>query len=718
MAERSIAFGLFAKDHASTVFKKVGTAAESSAQAVDKANDKLAKSTLKQMDAAGKARVAELKLKEVRESGKASASQLGKAEEAVASAQRKAEQASKELERATKEMEDAQKSAAGKSTSLRDALSGLHREGGKAETALSKIKSTAAGVFAGLSVTALASKGLDFIKDSVREAVGAEAVQAQLQQAIQNTGKSYESFAPKIEAANKAMMNLGFTDEDTKAALASMTTALGSPEKALAALSTAADLARFKHIGLADAGLITAKILNGQGNKAVKGLGLNLAISSANAAQVAKKQKAATKAHEEYLATLGKSNTVVRKSAGSSLSVAAATRLHQQAVDALNRSATKTPALQDRVVRAQMALRDAQDRTAKSTSKHGASTEQVTKAYKKWKDAQKEAVAAQQSGQKMFEAVANAVQGQADTFAQTGAGGFAAYQATMQDVKQQIGSALLPELLTLSSWFRDKGAPALEAFVAGFTGNAGLNDTMTDAQKTAYNFGQSVKGAFQVAKNAIGGVVSFISEHQSGVAEFAKIVASIWTAFKVFTAVQAIVTGIMSVASALGVLAVAEGAASGGVAVPAIIAGAAAVAAGLAGYAFMSGAFDSKTPGKRQYTTQQDLVGVQGIGLDKRGNPIVNVRGSRVTLDKNTGEVIPTKLATGGIVTQPTYALVGEAGPEAVIPLSRAGSIGGNTTYELHIHGSIMTEDQTLRAIYNGLQRIANRNGVPVMYGH
>jgi hypothetical protein len=38
--------------------------------------------------------------------------------------------------------------------------------------------------------------------------------------------------------------------------------------------------------------------------------------------------------------------------------------------------------------------------------------------------------------------------------------------------------------------------------------------------------------------------------------------------------------------------------------------------------------------------------------------------------------VIP-KMATGGIVNQPTLAMIGEAGPEAVIPLSRMGQMGG-----------------------------------------
>ena len=34
-------------------------------------------------------------------------------------------------------------------------------------------------------------------------------------------------------------------------------------------------------------------------------------------------------------------------------------------------------------------------------------------------------------------------------------------------------------------------------------------------------------------------------------------------------------------------------------------------------------------------------------------------------------------MATGGIVNSPTLAMIGEAGPEAVIPLSRMGQMGG-----------------------------------------
>jgi len=51
-----------------------------------------------------------------------------------------------------------------------------------------------------------------------------------------------------------------------------------------------------------------------------------------------------------------------------------------------------------------------------------------------------------------------------------------------------------------------------------------------------------------------------------------------------------------------------------------------------------------------------------------------------------------TAFATGGIVTKPTNALIGEAGPEAVIPLSKANRMGfGNVT--IIVNGDISGED-------------------------
>lgn len=51
-------------------------------------------------------------------------------------------------------------------------------------------------------------------------------------------------------------------------------------------------------------------------------------------------------------------------------------------------------------------------------------------------------------------------------------------------------------------------------------------------------------------------------------------------------------------------------------------------------------------------------------------------------------------LGDGGLVTGPTPALVGEAGPEMVIPLDRLPQMGGGTTININVGGSIVSEDQ------------------------
>ena len=59
-------------------------------------------------------------------------------------------------------------------------------------------------------------------------------------------------------------------------------------------------------------------------------------------------------------------------------------------------------------------------------------------------------------------------------------------------------------------------------------------------------------------------------------------------------------------------------------------------------------------------------------------------------------------LADGGIVNSPTSALIGEAGPEAVIPLNRMGSIGGSTV-NITVNGSVTSEGDLVNAIRNAI---------------
>lgn len=68
-------------------------------------------------------------------------------------------------------------------------------------------------------------------------------------------------------------------------------------------------------------------------------------------------------------------------------------------------------------------------------------------------------------------------------------------------------------------------------------------------------------------------------------------------------------------------------------------------------------------------------------------------------------------LANGGIVTSPTLAIIGEAGPEAVIPLDRMGSMGGGMTITVNA-GLVSSPDQVGQQIIEAIQKAQRRSGV------
>jgi len=94
---------------------------------------------------------------------------------------------------------------------------------------------------------------------------------------------------------------------------------------------------------------------------------------------------------------------------------------------------------------------------------------------------------------------------------------------------------------------------------------------------------------------------------------------------------------------------------------------------------------------------------VPGIGGNKYSIPnIPNVSFPRIPM-----------LADGGIVTRQTMAIIGEAGPEAVIPLDRLDRMGGGDTYVINVTGAIDPE-ATARQIRRILQDAERRTGVTV----
>jgi hypothetical protein len=68
-------------------------------------------------------------------------------------------------------------------------------------------------------------------------------------------------------------------------------------------------------------------------------------------------------------------------------------------------------------------------------------------------------------------------------------------------------------------------------------------------------------------------------------------------------------------------------------------------------------------------------------------------------------------MAAGGIVTGPTLALIGEAGPEAVVPLSGRNAGMGNT-YNLTINAGMGSDGAVIgREIVDAIKRFERKSG-------
>jgi len=109
------------------------------------------------------------------------------------------------------------------------------------------------------------------------------------------------------------------------------------------------------------------------------------------------------------------------------------------------------------------------------------------------------------------------------------------------------------------------------------------------------------------------------------------------------------------------------------------------------------------------FITMVNVV-IKGINLLKPGKDIQSL--GAVSIGRlgegnsggNTGSARGFEaMATGGIVTSPTMALIGEAGPEAVIPLNKANGIGSNVT--INVNGG------DPQAVVDALVKYSRQNG-------
>jgi hypothetical protein len=276
------------------------------------------------------------------------------------------------------------------------------------------------------------------------------------------------------------------------------------------------------------------------------------------------------------------------------------------------------------------------------------------------------------STDEVFAALGNTFKGAASTSANTASGKMKSFSIQMGEFKESIGAAVFPIV--------DKLLPAFQSVANFVTNNTKLVVTLgavigglavaviaVNAATTAWAATTKAFAAIQAAFNAVM-ALNPIFLMAVAIAAIIAIFIVLQAKFDIFgKAVDGIKAGFMAW---WGVVQFVFGAVKSGFAELATLG--AAIFNGIGGaFKGVINAVISGLEGGLNFAIKGLNIILDGI--DKAAGPWVNF-----------GEIPNVKLprlAEGGIVTGPTIAMIGEAGPEAVIPLNRAGGMGmgGNT---------------------------------------
>jgi phage-related protein len=235
---------------------------------------------------------------------------------------------------------------------------------------------------------------------SLKAAMAAQVTDAKLSVSIKNAGGSYKALKPQIDAVDASNRKLGESNTDTNTALATLTTALHDPKKALADLAIATNLARAKNIDLNSAALLVAKTSEGQ-SKGLKALGIDLPTVAGGAAKLA--------AANQLVATdQAKANSILSATPGAANSASKAHQAYEAALKAVT-------------------------------------------------TAQAKATAIGSAGGQMLSALSSRVKGAASAFGDTLAGKLKQAQAGIENIAEQIGAKLIPIVIKVISGVQDMG---------------------------------------------------------------------------------------------------------------------------------------------------------------------------------------------------------------------------------------------------------------------
>jgi hypothetical protein len=515
-----------------------------------------------------------------------------------------------------------------------------------------------------------------------------EISHAKLETALKNAGANFDQFSTQIGAAQKSMEAYGYTNAQTQEALANLTTATKDPKKALDDLSLAADLAKYKHIDLADAATAVARASEGN-TRALKQLGIDLPVASTNAAQLAK-------AHDALSAATDKASAFLKA--------------HSDAVDSSSKYHAAYETLLGKVSSAQQAVND------KSAA-----------------------------GAEIMKGLADAIGGQAAAQAETFSGKMQALKATSEDVVKNIGMALIPILEKLAlgikdvvDWFiQHKAIAETVAFVIGGVLVAAIGAYLTTLAKAAIEstlaFGKMIASWFGLGSAAtVAGEEAVVAGTEIGVATGGMTIAIGLVAAAVLylaTHWKEVWAGIQDVVKAAWdwikekvdwIWNLFTEVSPLGIAIKWLAENWHSLWDGIknavsSAWNFIEGIVNTIGNGIKGMIglIKNEINGL--IGLVNKA--IQAIDAIHVTLPFGMGTIgfnIPTipLLAEGGIVTKPTLAMIGEAGTEAVIPLSKMGNMGGGINVVVNVQGSVVQEQDLAISVRDQIAILMRRRGL------
>jgi hypothetical protein len=248
----------------------------------------------------------------------------------------------------------------------------------------------------------------------------------------------------------------------------------------------------------------------------------------------------------------------------------------------------------------------------------------------------------------------------AENAASTTEGKFASIKIAQDEIKESIGTALLPAMQELTTFILEEIVPTIEAFVAGLTGQDGATESLNKTQQGALDFGKKVRGLIKT-------VIDFKDE----IKLLGIVLGTVFVVGKIATFAVAMVKAIKSIIVVMNALRVAS-----------ILAGIAAYFAAnpLAGVAFGAAIIAS-------IATYKKLAEKQDVEAREMGGPVsaarkylVGEKGPELFVPNTNGTIIPNNKLGGQTVNITVNG--------AIDPASTARQIADLLNNEAAVSGS------------------------------